>query len=266
METVVGYFAAALIGVTLGLIGGGGSILTVPILVYCFHIDPGVATAYSLFIVGVTSLIGGVTSAMRKHVDFKTAVVFSIPSFVAVYFTRSQLIPLIPYEIFCVGSFVVTRDIALMILFGLLMLTAGISMIVKTDVKKTEATPGNYNYPMMAITGLVVGVLTGVAGMGGGFLIIPSLVFFAKLPMKKAVGTSLVIIAVKSLVGFAGDLGSGQVMDFFFIGIITFIAGAGIVFGTYVSKFVPPGKLKIAFGWFVIVMSSWMLVKEVGGG
>jgi uncharacterized protein len=264
MELIIGYLGAAMIGVTLGLIGGGGSILTVPLLVYCFHIEPGAATAYSLFIVGITSLLGGVASATRRLVNFKTAIVFSIPSFIAVYLTRRYLIPRIPDDIFCIGTFVVTKGIAMMTLFGLLMLTAGISMIVKIDDPKVGAHSRDCNYTMMIITGFVVGVLTGIAGMGGGFLIIPSLIFFARLPMKTAVGTSLMIIGVKSLVGFAGDVGSGQAMDFRFIGIISLIAIGGILFGTYVSRFIRGSKLKISFGWFVIAMSSWMLAKEIG--
>lgn len=263
LEALVGYFAAGLIGISLGLIGSGGSILTVPVLVYLFHIEPTLATAYSLFIVGTTSVVGGVKSAMKGLVDFKTAIVFAIPSFIAVYLTRRFLIPVIPEQIASFGSFDVTRDVAIMVFFGLIMLAAAISMIRQKAADFQEDAPVSYNYPMIVLEGSVVGMLTGVVGAGGGFLIIPALVLFAKLPMKKAVGTSLAIIAAKSLVGFLGDIGSGQNIDFRFIIIISVIAIAGIFLGSHVSKFIESRKLRAAFGWFVLVMSVYVIVSEI---
>jgi uncharacterized protein len=263
MENLLGYLAAAMIGVSLGLIGGGGSILTVPVLVYLFHIEPTLATAYSLFIVGTTSLVGGVKNAMKGLVDIKTAIVFAIPSFIAVYLTRRFLVPLIPDEIVSIGSWMITRDIAIMIFFGIIMLGAAVSMIFKETSDVEEEAHVSYNYPMIMLEGTVVGALTGIVGAGGGFLIIPALVLFAKLPMKKAVGTSLVIIAAKSLIGFLGDIGSGQNIDFFFIINLSVIAIIGIFLGTYASKFIDSRKLKSAFGWFVLAMSIFVIGNEI---
>jgi uncharacterized protein len=263
MENIIGYFAAGLIGISLGLIGGGGSILTVPVLVYLFHIEPTLATAYSLFIVGTTSLVGGVRSAMKKMVDFRTALVFAIPSFIAVYATRRFLVPMLPDSLMTIGTFELTRDVGIMIFFGLIMLIAAISMIRKKDKKLAEDQPIHYNYPMIVLEGTVVGALTGIVGAGGGFLIIPALVLFAKLPMKKAVGTSLVIIAAKSLIGFLGDIGSGQHINYQFIIIVSMIAIAGIFLGTYLSRFIENRKLKSGFGWFVLVMSVYVIINEV---
>ncbi len=263
MENLFGYFAAGLIGVSLGLIGGGGSILTVPVLVYLFHIEPTLATAYSLFIVGTTSAVGGIKSSIKGLVDFRTAVVFAIPSFIAVYLTRRFIMPVIPEEIFSIGSLVVTRDVAIMVFFGLIMLGAAISMIRQRSKETTEDAPILYNYPMILLEGTVVGMLTGIVGAGGGFLIIPALVLFARLPMKKAVGTSLVIIAAKSLVGFLGDVGSGQHIDFRFMIIISVIAIGGIFLGGYISKFIESKKLKSGFGWFVLVMSVYVIANEI---
>jgi uncharacterized membrane protein YfcA len=263
MENVIGYFAAGLIGISLGLIGGGGSILTVPVLVYLFHIEPTLATAYSLFIVGTTSLVGGVRSAMKNMVDFRTAIVFAIPSFIAVFLTRRFLVPLLPESIMMVGSFVVTKDIAIMVFFGLIMLIAAISMIRRKDRDGVENQPVKYNYPMILVEGAAVGALTGIVGAGGGFLIIPALVLFARLPMKKAVGTSLVIIAAKSLVGFLGDIGSGQHIDYRFIVFVSLIAIVGIFLGTYISRFIESRKLTSGFGWFVLVMSVYVIINEV---
>lgn len=263
MESFLGYFAAGLIGISLGLIGGGGSILTVPVLVYLFHIEPTLATAYSLFIVGTTSLVGGVKSATKHLVDWRTAIVFAIPSFIAVYLTRRYIVPLLPDHLFVVGSFEVTKDVAIMIFFGIIMLAAAISMIRKKDEETSEEVAVKYNYPLIMIEGIVVGALTGIVGAGGGFLIIPALVLFAKLPMRKAIGTSLVIIAAKSLIGFLGDVGSGQIIDFRFITIVSLIAIVGIFLGSYLSKFIESGKLKSGFGWFVLVMSFYVILHEL---
>lgn len=263
MESIIGYFAAGLIGISLGLIGGGGSILTVPVLVYLFHVEPTLATAYSLFIVGTTSLVGGVQSAMRNMVDFRTAVVFAVPSFIGVYLTRRYFIPLLPEEFFMAGSFVVTRDIAIMVFFAVIMLVAAISMIRNRGKESPEDQPLKYNYPMIIAEGLAVGALTGIVGAGGGFLIIPALVLFARLPMKKAVGTSLIIIAAKSLIGFLGDIGSGQDINFQFIIIVSIIAIAGIFIGGYIAKYIESRKLKSGFGWFVLVMGIYVIFNEM---
>jgi uncharacterized protein len=262
MEDVLGYAASGLIGVALGLIGGGGSILTVPVLVYLFHVEPALATAYSLFIVGITSLVGGIRSAAHKLVDFRTAIVFAIPSFIAVYLTRRYLMPIIPDDIVTIGSHLITKDVAIMVFFAIIMLFASISMI-RSNKKKVDADkPIHYNYPMIILEGLVVGVITGIVGAGGGFLIIPALVLFAGVPMKKAVGTSLIIIAAKSLVGFYGDIGSGQEINFSFMFIVSGIAIVGIFVGTYLSRFIESEKLKSAFGWFVFVMGIYIIGSE----
>lgn len=262
---ILGYFLAALVGVSLGLIGSGGSILTVPILVYVLGVNPVLATAYSLFIVGSTALVGGVQSALQKKVDFKTVLIFGIPSIAAVYATRMWLVPLIPKELFSIGSLVITKSIALMLLFAVVMILASISMI-RSGKKKAEAeadAPMKYNYPMILLEGAVVGLLTGLVGAGGGFLIIPALVLLAKMPMKLAVGTSLFIIAAKSLIGFIGDLQGSQVIDWKLLGSFTAFAIAGIFIGIFLSKKISGDKLKKAFGWFVLVMGIYIIIKEI---
>ena len=260
---VIGYFAAALIGISLGLIGGGGSILTVPVLVYIFSVEPTLATAYSLFIVGSTALVGGIRSAMAKMVDFRTAIVFAIPSFITVFLTRRYLIPVIPDELGTIFGFMITKDLAIMVFFALIMLVAAYSMIREKGKADAEDGPIQYNYPMIVLEGVVVGLLTGIVGAGGGFLIIPALVLFAKLPMKKAVGTSLMIIAAKSLIGFLGDIGSGSAIDYSFLIVISSIAIAGIFIGIYFSKFISSKKLKVGFGWFVLAMGTYIIINEI---
>ncbi len=225
---IAGYVAAVFIGISLGLIGGGGSILTVPVLVYLFGVEPVIATAYSLFIVGSTSLIGIFPKFKSGEVNLKTAIIFGVPAIAAVFVTRAFILPALPNEIFTIGTFVVTKALLLMILFAVLMVFASISMIKgKNTAMQDEAGEQKFNYPLILLEGAVVGILTGLVGAGGGFLIIPALVILSKLPMKQAVGTSLLIIAAKSLIGFTGDLGNGT-MDWTLLLSVTGLAITGV--------------------------------------
>ncbi|OKL40452.1 sulfite exporter TauE/SafE family protein [Pontibacter flavimaris] len=276
---IIGYVAALFIGLSLGLIGGGGSILTVPVLVYMIGLSPVISTAYSLFIVGLTSLVGSYKFYKNGLVSLKTAVVFGIPSIVAVYLTRRYVVPAIPERIFTVGNLMVTKDLMLMLLFASLMVFASISMIKK---KKTPLQPADenietvpavsspgaghpeprFNYGGILAEGLVVGTLTGLVGAGGGFLIIPALVLFSKLDMKMAVGTSLLIIAAKSLFGFVGDIFNYEI-DWLFLAIFSIISITGIFVGTFLSTKIHADKLKTSFGWFVLAMGIYIIGKEL---
>jgi uncharacterized membrane protein YfcA len=258
---IAGYIASIFIGIALGLIGGGGSILTVPVLVYLFTVDAVLATAYSLFIVGATSVVGSVSYFLKGLVNVKTAVVFGVPSIIAVFLTRAYIVPAIPNEVFTVGDFVVTKSILLMLIFAVLMIFASYSMIKKDKPQDNNATIQVFNYPLILIEGTVVGILTGLVGAGGGFLIIPALVILSKLPMKEAVGTSLVIIAAKSLIGFLGEGGESEV-NWIFLFSVTAFAIIGIFIGMALSKKIDGKKLKPAFGWFVLVMGIYIILKE----
>ena len=260
-----GFVAAFIIGIILGLLGGGGSILAVPVLVYMLGINPVLATAYSLFVVGTASLMGAIQKFKQQQICLRTAITFAIPSFIAVYLTRLYLIPAIPEHLFDIGTFVVTKNMGIMIFFALIMLVAALSMILskeKTETETEDSTP-KFNYPMIMLEGGVVGTLTGIVGAGGGFLIIPALVLLARLPMKLAVGTSLLIVAAKSLIGFIGDLQTGQVIDWTFLITFTGLAVLGIFTGGYLSKFISGKSLKRGFGWFVLVMAVLILMKEI---
>lgn len=261
---IIGYILALIVGISLGLIGSGGSILTVPILVYVMAIDPVLATAYSLFVVGVTSLVGAIQSASKKRVDFKTVLIFGIPSIFAVYMTRAFLIPIIPDELFDVGGFTFTKSIGLMVLFAVVMILAAVSMIRPCpDCQETEGSEIRYNYPLILVEGILVGTLTGLVGAGGGFLIIPALVILARMPMKLAVGTSLFIIAAKSLLGFIGDIQASTAIDWNLLTLFTGLSVVGIFAGIYLSTKVAGNKLKTAFGWFILVMGVYILIKEL---
>lgn len=262
MDTV-GYLASVFIGIALGLIGGGGSILTVPVLVYLFNIDAVLATAYSLFVVGTTSVVGSFSYFKNGLVNIKTAVVFGIPSIAAVFLTRAFIVPAIPNEVFNIVGFTITKSILLMLLFAVLMIFTSYSMIKKEkDVTKELPQEQEFNYPLILVEGAFIGVLTGLVGAGGGFLIIPALVLLSKLPMKEAVGTSLVIIAAKSLIGFFGERGEAAI-DWLFILQVSVFAVVGIFIGMALSKRINAKKLKPAFGWFVLVMGVYIIIKEI---
>ncbi|MCB0392770.1 MAG: sulfite exporter TauE/SafE family protein [Bdellovibrionales bacterium] len=265
MFEILGFLGAILMGISLGLIGGGGSILSVPIFVYFFAITPTLATAYSLFVVGLAALVGGIQNIKKKQVDFKSGIIFAIPSFVGVYSVRKFVIPQLPDVLFSIGSFMVTRDILIMLVFSIVMLVASISMIRskgREDIEKKELSPPLRTL-IIAAEGLLVGGVTGFVGAGGGFLIIPALVLLVGLEMKIAVGTSLLIIAFKSLLGFLGDVSTQPIIDWVFLMQFSCVSLLGIFIGTYLSTKIDGKNLKVGFGWFVLVMGIFILGKQV---
>lgn len=256
----IGYLASVVIGISLGLIGGGGSILTIPILVYLFKIDPKLATSYSLFIVGITALSGCFSHYRMGNLKIKSALFFAIPSVFSILVIREVIILKIPNVIFTINDFQVTKNFLIMIVFALLMIAASISMIYKNS---PQLESSKTNYLQLAIIGAIVGLVTGFLGAGGGFLIIPALLFFANLPMKQAVGTSLLIIFINSSIGFAGDLYIGTPINYTFLLSITAIAFIGMLIGSFLSKKIDGNKLKPIFGWFILVMGIYIVIREI---
>lgn len=260
MYEVIAYIGALLIGLVLGLIGGGGSILTVPILVYILALDPVVATAYSLFVVGTSSLVGAIRNAQKGMVDFRTAILFALPALSAVYLIRKYFIPWLPETLIQTDWLVLTKNTAILVFFGMIMLLASYSMIKsKSDAPETNTKT---NVPLLLIFSALVGIISGLVGAGGGFLIIPALVFLAKLPMKKAVATSLLIIAINSLIGFLGDVQTFAI-DWKFLLSFTSLSVVGIFVGIYLTQFIEGAKLKKGFGFFVLAMGIYIVLKEV---
>ena len=258
----MGYLAAALIGVSLGLIGGGGSILTMPVLVYLFRVSPSLATSYSLFVVGSTSLVGAFNNYKKGFVSIKTALLFGLSSIVTVFITRKFIVSALPEKLI-IGSITVTKSFLIMSVFAVLMVFASISMIKNnTEEKPDVINEDKINLLKLFFYGIFIGIVTGLLGAGGGFLLIPALVLLGNIPMKEAIGTSLLIIALNSLIGFIGDLGHFQI-DWFFLSKITLVAVAGIFAGGYVGKKISGEKLKKAFGWFVLVMGIYIIVREL---
>lgn len=259
---ILGFMASIGIGITLGLIGGGGSILAVPVLVYLFNIEPVLATAYSLFIVGITSSMGTITYFKNGKINFKTALYFGIPSLLAIYFTRKVLLPMLPSVIWSNGAFEFTKNLMLMLLFALLMIFAAYNMIKKPKGKETTAVLSVKSpVKQFVFQGVLVGFLSGMVGAGGGFLIIPALVLLSKLEMKEAIGTSLLIISVNSMIGFLSDRNL-HLIDWSILFKISGFAILGVFVGMVLSKRVSGAILKPAFGWLVLFMGIFIVLKE----
>jgi len=263
MIEILGYFASIAIGIILGLLGGGGSILAIPILVYIFHVDAVRASAYSLFIVGVTSLIGAIPKYKDHLVNIHTGLVFGLPSIAAIFITRKWIVPAIPDVIFTMDGFMLTKRLVILGLFAFLMITAALSLIRgTTELRKDE---GNRRILLLVVEGLVIGLITGLVGAGGGFLIIPALVWLTRLPFKTAVGTSLFIIAINSLLGFMGDVLNYNI-DWTFLLTLTAFAVFGILIGNKLQKRISAPDLRKSFGWFILIIGILILISEFISG
>jgi uncharacterized membrane protein YfcA len=256
---IIGYVASVCIGLILGILGGGGSILSIPILVYLFHVDVVLASAYSLFIVGITSLVGAIPKYKEHLVDVRTGLLFGIPSILTIFLTRKWIIQIIPEVIIQIDFFVLTKRLLLLGIFAILMVLASVSMIKeRQEVRNDEK---RFRTILVILEGILIGFLTGLVGAGGGFLIIPALVLLTGLTFKTAVGTSLFIIAINALSGFMGDL-FNYPMDWSFLLTITGLAISGILIGNKLSHKFSARRLRKSFGWFVLAMGCWIILRE----
>jgi len=262
---IAGLTSTVFMGLTLGILGAGGSILTVPILVFLMKVEVSEATAYSLFIVGITALIGALSYHKKGLIRFKTGLIFAFPAFIGVYATRLFVIPALPENIMQIGAWEMSKDALTLIVFAVIMILAAYAMIKPSGVK-SKKTASQINIPLIAVEGLLVGGVTGFVGAGGGFLIIPALVILAGLPMKEAVGTSLMIISIKSLLGFTGDIQAGMQINWTLMLGLSSLSIIGTVLGELVSHKIDGNKLKPLFGYFVLVMGIGMLLREFMAG
>jgi len=264
MESI-GYLLAVLMGLVLGLLGGGGSILTVPILVYFFGVSATVATGYSLLVVGVTSAIGAIRYYKDELIDFKVSILFAIPSMIGVLVARKYLLPSVPDRV-SLSILSVSKDQVIMLAFAILVLVISIFML-KAKERDEECvltrTPQKRNLPLIGVEGFVVGLLTGFVGAGGGFMIVPALILLAKVPLRIAIASSLVIISLKSLSGFLGDLSEGMSFDWMFLMTFIGFTMAGVLMGTLVNQKMPVTLLRKGFAYFVFLMGVLIVLKEL---
>lgn len=259
----IGYVFAFFIGLFLSLLGGGGSVLTVPVLVYIFMIEPSIATSYSLLIVGISSFFASLSYIKNNQASLKTAFFFSFPSFAMVFVMRKYILPMIPSVVFSTDLFTLYKNTLIMAVFAILMLISSVSMI-RSKKKLTEnivAIQRRVRYHIIFIEGIIVGCLTGFVGVGGGFLIIPILTLFVNLPMKMAVGTSLIIITINSIFGFLGEIGRHSI-DWQFLAIFMTSCIFGVCAGIFISTKIESQKLKVYFGWFTLLLGIVILLKE----
>lgn len=258
---IIGYGVSVLIGVVLGMMGGGGSILSIPVLVYLFGVEPVMATAYSLFVVGTTSLVAAIPKYKEHLVNLQTGFLFGIPSILSMFITRKWIVPALPDPLFATQSFSLSKGEFVLGLFAVLMVLASFSMIRGNHQKSDPRLVAVVKWHWVVLQGILIGLLTGLVGAGGGFLIIPALVLLTGLNIKVAVGTSLFIIAINSLMGFAGDLLTHP-MDWPLLIQVTALAIAGTFIGNIFSRKISQEKLKKGFGWFTLIIGAWILVKE----
>lgn len=261
---IIGYFGALLIGMVMGLTGSGGSILSVPILAYLFKYDEKTATAYSLFIVGVTAVVGSWRIFKQGEISARLVLYFGVPAIFGILLSRRVILPMLPDELFHVFGYLITRRMFIFGLFALMMLLASYTMLHKKMLKLSdlEEGPPVTFHPLILTEGFFLGLFMGLVGAGGGFLMVPALMLIAKLSIKKAVGTSLLIVCMNSLTGFfLGDFFFMEI-DWNFLFRFVLISFVGILLGGYLTKFIPSDKLKIGFAYFILAMALFIFVME----
>jgi uncharacterized membrane protein YfcA len=268
MIWIIGHLLAICIGISLGLIGGGGSVLAVPILVYVMGVSPKTAIAMSLFVVGFVSLIGAIPHWLKKNVNLKTALVFTPPAMVGAYLGASLAkLPFISetFQLVCFG-------IVMVIASALMISKGGGKRGRRSEVKaansvtdivpaKTLKFPPWHYWIATPLEGLGVGILSGFVGVGGGFAIIPALVLIGGLPMKQAIGTSLLIIAFNSVTGFLGYLSQVEI-NWDLVVSFTFAASLGTLVGSWLNQLIDAKYLQKGFGYFVLAVAAFVLVKR----
>lgn len=259
---ILGYILAILIGVSSGLIGAGGSILAIPILVYLMGVEAAVtAPAYSLFVVGFSSLIGTIIKSKNQQVNFKTALFFGIPTIISIFLTRKYLVPLIPDSLFFVGNYELTNRVFILGIFSIIMIISATTMIQgREEIADLELKKKNHFLNFLG--GVGIGGLTGLVGAGGGFIIIPALTKLGNLKMKVAIGTSLAIISMNSFFGFIGSINTFSI-DWQLLLPFTLLAVIGIFIGQKLSSKINGEQLKKGFGWFVLIMGAYIFIKEL---
>jgi uncharacterized membrane protein YfcA len=249
-------------GIVVWLVWWGWAILTVPILVYFFHIDPVIATFYSLIIVGSTALIWALIKLKSGEIVWKVGLLFGIPSIIATFFSRHTLVPAIPDQVFLIEKWTL-----LLLVFGFIMFAAGCSMVCKRKTQNISTPTPIHRWKKWWLTileGWVVWVITGLVGAGGGFLIVPALMLLEWLSIKQAVATSLVIIALKSLIGSLGDISnSTQWIDIQFLIYAIIIAIIGLLIGLFFQKRIPAEWLSKGFGIFTMITAILMISNEL---
>lgn len=258
---ILGALLFLLIGMVLSLLGSGGALLTIPVLVYVFDINPYWATSYSLFIMGVSNWNATIYNIKSKLIHYKVALYFAIPGLMVTYFIRRFIMPVIPEVVFENEILSVSKGTLIMLVFSLLIFYTAIRTLKTKTV--TENVPGKFSRLSNALQGAGIGVVTGFAGAGGGFLIVPALLFTVKIPMKEAVATSLFIISITTSLGFLGDLNPSVYMDWPFLFYCVAFSMAGIYMTNRIKDRFSNKTLKLIFGYFILGLSILIFIIEI---
>jgi len=257
------WLSIGLVGVSLGMVGSGGSILTVPILVYLFGVPAVDATAYSLALVGVTSMAGALVHRHQGGLDPGVLAPMAVPSMAAAFLMRQQVVPHLPARI-ALGSWSTSRDSALMFALSVLIAAAAVTLLrrprAETATRAVPPRPGR-----LAIIGVAIGSLAGLVGAGGGFLIVPALVGAANLPVRDAVGNSLALIAAQSLAGVVGTLAAGTAFDWAWLGALAAITLGGLAVGLRLGRTLAPARLRVTTAVFMLGVTALILGVELSG-
>ena len=262
ISIVLGYGGALLTGLVLGLMGGGGALLSIPVLVYLFHIPATTATGYSLFLVGITAAFGAVQNVRKQLVDYTATLYYGVPSVITVYMLRRFVIPNLPDVMFSIGNYAVDKNHFILFVLSVVMFGAAYKMITGSTADADSETSRPVSHVKLIAYAVAIGSFLGLVGAGGGFLMIPALVYFANLPMKKAVGTSLLLVSVNSFIGFLGDINANHALDWNFLLLFSAFSVVGVFTGIYLQHFLNGEKLKKSFGWFVLAVAVYMLIRE----
>ncbi len=257
---IIGFVLIFLVGLILGLVGGGGSLLAIPILIYIFSLDVITASSYSLFLIAITCAVGTALRYKNHTIDVNSGILFGLPSIISLFLTRWLIIPELPEIIFQFGTMVLSKRLFLLSVFSMMIVMTSIPMILRKGDQDIRIQ--NKKSILLIFLGLIIGFVTGLVGIGGGFIILPVLFLVAKLPFQKAVGTSIFIIFMKSAIGFLGDLFHYQ-PDWLFLLMLSSISVLGIFSGIRISAHINTMKLKTAFGWLLLFIGISVITKEL---
>lgn len=262
---IIGYFLSIIIGLSVGLLGGGGAILAVPMLVYFFNVDAEIATGYSLVIVAISSVL---SIWQKRGIDgnfsLKIFLQFGLPSILMIYITKAIFVPQIPNLLIFSPKIILTKNMFLMMVFSVILLLSSISMLGKSKENELNATPTKeHSIFNIMLSGAFVGFLTGIIGVGGAFVIVPALIFFFSMETKEAIKNSLAIVIANSIVGFYGFSRAAYKIDWMLLVYISAVALIGVVIGSKLNKKMSGSNLKTIFGWMNLILSLILILKEI---
>lgn len=258
---ILGAFLFVLIGVILSLLGSGGALLTIPVLVYIFDVDPYWATSYSMFIMGVSNWAATIDNIKKNLIYYKIGLCFAIPGLLVTFIIRRFILPIVPDVLFESDVLSFTKGSAIMLSFAILMFYTAIKTFRRKNT--IEYSRIEFSPVINILQGAAIGLVTGFAGAGGGFLIVPALLFTVKMPMKEAAATSLFIISITTFLGFFGDFNPAIEMDWTLIIFCTAFSILGILITSFIKDTFSNKFLKTSFGYFILGLSLLVFYIEI---